>query len=102
MPRTNGLSWEHQKIRRNLLNRHRDGGKCWWCGIPMYRAAERNPDKLPLHADHSIARAHGGTKADRLLHDLCNKSRGDGSRDHQRPALLAVTGGCPRNSLQWG
>ncbi len=40
-----------------------------------------------LDADHSIARSKGGTKADRLLHMHCNRSRQDGSRDHLRPAL---------------
>ncbi|WP_307677173.1 hypothetical protein [Nocardia pseudovaccinii] len=40
-----------------------------------------------LDGDHSIARAHGGTVADRLLHSWCNRERGDGSRDHLRPAL---------------
>lgn len=56
----------------------------------MYRDPFRNWDRKPLHADHSktIARhGIGRTNADRLLHDLCNKQRGDGSRDDQRPAL---------------
>jgi hypothetical protein len=52
----------------------------------MHREPSRNPDQRPLSADHTIARAHGGTKADRLLHEVCNKERGDGSRDHIRPA----------------
>ncbi|QEA10846.1 HNH endonuclease [Mycobacterium phage Weirdo19] len=32
---------------------------------------------------------HGtaGNHADRLMHDICNKQRGDGTRDDQRPAL---------------
>jgi hypothetical protein len=55
-----------------------------------------------LDADHSHARAHGGTRADRLLHAKCNKERGDGSRDHLRPALLRATGGHPGNVLAWG
>ena len=96
-----GLGWQHQKQRARLIARHRDGTRCWWCGEPMYRTAERNPDKQALNADHSITRSTGGTQADRLLHDRCNKERGDGTRDHQRPALLALTGGCPRNTLDW-
>jgi hypothetical protein len=53
----------------------------------MYRDPARNTDNRPLDADHSQARSRGGTKADRLLHSSCNRSRQDGSRDHQRPAL---------------
>ncbi len=68
----------------------------------MYRDAARNPDGGALAADHSHARAHGGTIADRLLHDLCNKARGDGSRDHQRPALVRMAGGHNGNALAWG
>ncbi|TQR82819.1 hypothetical protein D8S82_30325 [Mycobacterium hodleri] len=81
-----GLGWDHQENRRRLLNRHREGSPCWWCGRPMHRDAARNWDGLALHADHSRARARGGTTADRLLHDTCNKQRGDGTRDHLRPA----------------
>jgi hypothetical protein len=40
-----------------------------------------------LSADHSVPRSVGGTTADRLLHSWCNSERGDGSRDHLRPAL---------------
>lgn len=55
--------------------------------MPMYREASRNFDEQVLHADHSVSRAHGGVLADRLLHGKCNKDRGDGSRDHLRPAV---------------
>ncbi|MCQ4148595.1 hypothetical protein NOS52_12535 [Rhodococcus qingshengii] len=75
-----GLGWEHQKQREKLLRAHAEGSPCWWCGEPMYLAQG-------LAADHSHARAHGGTKADRLLHGLCNKQRGDGSKDDLRPAV---------------
>ncbi|CDZ92281.1 hypothetical protein QM787_04025 [Rhodococcus ruber] len=94
-----GLGWSHQQQRARLLQRHVDGSPCWWCGRPMFRDRTVNFDYDPasedqtsgtLAADHSHARATGGTKADRLLHGLCNKQRGDGSRDHLRPA---VTGG---------
>ena len=53
----------------------------------MYTQPERNWDKRTLAADHSITRHNGGTLADRLLHATCNEQRGDGSRDHLRPAL---------------
>lgn len=46
----------------------------------MYRDATANPDGLPLEADHTVARVHGGTHADRLLLATCNRSRGAG--DH--------------------
>lgn len=73
-----------------MLLRHVDGTPCWWDARPMYRDPKRNWDGKPLHADHSRTRAvHGtsGNQADRLMHDTCNKQRGDGSRDHLRPAL---------------
>lgn len=75
-----GLGWDHQVQRDYLIARHVEGTPCWWCGKPMFRTQE-------LAADHSHTRATGGTKADRLLHALCNKRRGDGSRDHLRPAV---------------
>ncbi|MFE3196251.1 hypothetical protein ACFXHA_45150 [Nocardia sp. NPDC059240] len=96
-----GLGWHHQQQREALLARHRDGARCWWCGEPMYRDAVRNLDGESLAADHSHARAHGGTRADRLLHGLCNKSRGDGSRDDRRPALTRRCGGHAGNVLEW-
>lgn len=75
-----GLGYSHQRQRAALLRRHVDGTLCWWCGRPMYRTQN-------LAADHTVARANGGRKADRLLHAPCNAERGDGSRDHLRPAL---------------
>lgn len=90
-----GLGWAHQQRRRALLETLRDGEICWWCGLPMYRVQQ-------LAADHTHARAHGGTVADRLLHDVCNKERGDGSRDDQRPALTRAHGGHAANTLDWG
>lgn len=86
-----GLGHEHRKNRARMLKAHVDGTLCWWCGEPMYREPSRNFDGMPLHADHSQARANGGVKADRFLHDLCNKQRGDGSRDDTpaRPTYLA-------------
>jgi hypothetical protein len=85
-----GLGYDHQVHRDRLLLRHVDGTLCWWCGRKLFREPSRNWDGKPLAADHSKARAiHGiaGNKADRLLHEICNKQRGDGSRDDQRPAL---------------
>ena len=82
-----GLGYQHRKQRDNLLRRHVDGTPCWWCGKRMYRGPESNWDRAPLEADHTITRSHGGTKADRLLHMTCNRQRGDGTRDHERPAL---------------
>ena len=54
----------------------------------MYLDAARNPDRMPLEADHTQARSQGGTKADRLLLATCNRSRGAGTR-------VAVTQGRP-------
>ncbi|NKU18363.1 hypothetical protein GS907_07225 [Rhodococcus hoagii] len=108
MPKTTtekGLGWKHQKERDSLLRVHTDGTPCWWCGLPMYRDRTTNWDHNPtssdrasgsLAADHSHARTHGGTKADRLLHGRCNKQRQAGSRDHLRPA---VTGQHPSEPI---
>lgn len=97
-----GLGQQHRKVRSGLLRTHVDGSPCWWCGRPMFRDPKRNwdynPDSLDpgngaLAADHTHARAHGGRKADRLLHGLCNKERQDGRRDHLRPALTGAEPG---------
>lgn len=85
-----GLGWQHQKQREALMGTHYDGAPCWWCGQPMYRDKTRNFDGQPLHADHVKSRADGGTVARRLLHGSCNAARGDGSRDHERPALKGL------------
>ncbi|WP_182612085.1 MULTISPECIES: hypothetical protein [unclassified Dietzia] len=87
-----GLGHTHRRNRAGLLAQLHDGTPCWWCGRGMYREPANNPDGRALHADHTRARSKGNTAgaADRLLHDLCNKQRGDGSRDHRRPALLAA------------
>lgn len=84
------------------MNRHVNGKPCWWCGKPMFKDADKqkNWDGLALHADHSKSRATygiGRTHADRLLHDTCNKQRGKGDHDDQRPALLAITTNQPTN-----
>ena len=89
-----GLGYEHQRIRRRLMLAHQDGAPCP-CGVgtdcgprcpcraagyalPMYRDPTLNADGQPLHADHTLARSQGGTKADRLMLGTCNMSRGDG------------------------
>lgn len=94
-----GLGWQHQQQRARLLRSHRDGAPCpclddnrcgpgCLCrphghGQPMYRDASRNPDGMPLEADHGeLARSLGGKRADRLLLATCNRSRGDGTRIH--------------------
>lgn len=82
-----GLGWRHQQQRAILVRRLTDGSLCWWCGQPMHKDPDRNWDRRPLAADHSQARALGGTLADRLLHSTCNSARGDGSRDDARPVL---------------
>lgn len=75
-----GLGWAHRQQVRALKASLVDGSPCWWCGEPMHRSQE-------LDGDHSQARSRGGTVADRLLHSPCNRQRGNGSRDHLRPAL---------------
>ena len=69
-----GLGYDHQKQRERLLAKLVDGTPCEWCGQPMTREME-------LDADHRLARSRGGKRADRLLHAVCNRSRGAGERD---------------------
>lgn len=57
----------------------------------MYSRPERNADRMPLEADHTVARSLGGVRADRLLLATCNRSRGNGTRDSQRPDTPTVT-----------
>lgn len=90
-PAERGLGHRHDVTRRRLLFNHRDGEPCWWCARPMFKDPERNFDGAALEADHSRSRSkHGiaGNDADRLMHRRCNRSRGDGSRDHERPAMV--------------
>lgn len=102
-PAARGYDEAHRARARSLLAVHIDGTPCWWCGLPMYRDRTKNHDYDPqatrrdgkpdttsgqLHADHG----DGPDKpANRLLHELCNKQRGDGSRDDERPALRLIT-----------
>lgn len=97
------LGHDHQVHRQRLLARHVDGTPCWWCSRPMYRDRRKNYDYNPnatrrdgkpdtssgsLSGDHSKARStNNHSIADRLLHGQCNKERGNGSRDEQRPAI---------------
>ena len=68
----------------------REGSACYWCGLPTHRDPSMNWDRRALHADHTQAIANGGTHPDRLIHDTCNKQRGNGDFDDQRPASLGV------------
>ena len=99
-----GLGRRHQLQREKLLKKHQDGSPCWWCGKPMFRDKEKNWDGFSLAADHTVARAHGGKLADRLLHHTCNSTRGAGGDiDEVRPAALrekiAGSGVNPGSSL---
>lgn len=85
-----GLGWRHEQRVAYLKSQHVDGTRCWWCNEPMHLSQG-------LAGDHSIPRSAGGALADRLLHGPCNTQRGDGSRDHLRPAL---TGRRPKLELQ--
>lgn len=100
-----GLGYAHREQVARLHANHVDGTPCWWCGLPMFRDRTKNFDYDPyalrsdgkpdttsgvLAGDHTNPRASGGTQADRLLHGLCNSTRGDGSRDDERPALRGI------------
>lgn len=108
-PSARGLDTTHRNNRQRAIDRHTDGIPCWWCGKPMFRDRTKNHDYNPhairrdgkidttsgaLSHDHTRSRAKHGTTnnhANRLLHGLCNKQRGDGSRDHLRPAITRTT-----------
>lgn len=63
-----------------------------WDYNPHAMRSDGKPDIASgsLAGDHTRPRAtHRNTHADRLLHGTCNKQRGDGTRDHLRPALTA-------------
>lgn len=98
-----GYDTAHNVQAVRLRTSHIDGSPCWWCGLPMFRDRTKNPDYDPnatrsdgkpdttsgvLAADHPDGKQRG--PATRLLHGICNKRRGDGSRDHERPALRLV------------
>ena len=83
-----GLGNHHRRQVDRLKSLHVEGTPCWWCNRPMFsRNPELNIDGKTLQGDHSLPRSSGGAIADRLLHATCNAERGDGSRDHLRPAL---------------
>lgn len=84
-----GYGAQHQKQRRILLARHKDGTPCPECGKPMYKTASKNFDNAALEADHGPGSAlkyadnKQATKATRLLHRTCNRS--GGAWDRPRP-----------------
>ena len=67
----------------------------------MHLDAAHNFDGRVLEGDHSLARAHGGAVTDRLLHGKCNGERGDGSRDHLRPAIGGNPADEPSDRKKW-
>lgn len=81
-----GLGYRHKQAVAELKRRHIEGTPCWWCGEPMLRSQA-------LAGDHTQPRSAGGALADRLLHAVCNCERGDGTRDHLRPALTGKRAG---------
>lgn len=103
-PAQRGYNDAHRKRADNLRHNHIDGTICWWCGLPMFKDRTKNIDYDPeakrrdgkpdltsgvLHADHPEGK-DGGKLPTRLMHGGCNKERGDGSRDHERPALKLI------------
>lgn len=103
-PAARGYDDSHRERARQLRANHVDGTLCWWCLLPMFRDRTKNhdyeanavrsdgqPDLTSgvLHADHPEGK-DGGKLPERLMHGLCNKQRGNGTRDDQRPALQHV------------
>ncbi len=111
-----GYDHNHREQVRRLHANHIDGTPCWWCGLPMYRDRTRNPDYDPhatrsdgkpdttsgkLHGEHPDGKDNGQLPT-RLMHGLCNKQRGDGTRDNERPALRTVPTQHPLGALAMG
>lgn len=91
------LGRAHKARVAALKRAHVRGTPCWWCGEPML-------DVDGLDGDHSKSRSkHQGSIADRLLHASCNRQRGDGSHDEDRPALrkMAEYGAHVANVFAW-
>lgn len=91
------LGRAHKARAAALKRAHVRGTPCWWCGEPML-------DVEGLDADHSLARSvHQGSIADRLMHAPCNRARGNGDHDDERPALKKVEqyGGLVENMFDW-
>jgi hypothetical protein len=115
-PSERGYDYTHRIQAERLRANHIDGTTCWWCGLSMYRDRTKNPDYDPqarrsdgkpdttsgvLGADHPDGKGKGKI-ANRLLHGLCNKQRGDGSRDQERPALRQIRTESPLGELAMG
>lgn len=97
-----GLGWKHRQEVAGLMARHVNGTACWWCGRPMFRQADQNWDRRTLEGDHSNPRSRGGTRADRLLHSTCNRQRGAGDHDDERPALTGKRPEARANGVDLG
>lgn len=68
---------------------YRDRTKNWDYN-PRATRRDGKPDTSSgsLAADHTQPRStNRNSIADRIIHGTCNKERGDGTRDHLRPAL---------------
>lgn len=86
-----GYGNQHKLRRQILMNQHKEGTPCWWCGSPMYRDKTKNWDGKPLAADHSTRAASAGGEADRLLCFTCNSRRQGGANDHLRPVITGLS-----------
>lgn len=115
-PSARGYDQAHRTRAHHLHVNHVDGTLCFWCGLPMFRDRTKNPDYDPhatrrdgkpdttsgvLHAEHPDGKEEGAV-ATRLMHGLCNKQRGDGTRDDQRPALRRTNTQHPLGDLLIG
>lgn len=93
-----GLGWRHEQAVDDLFVALPDGSPCPWCARPRWKDRTRNHDYKPnstnpasgkLQGDHSamsrsecLRRGLPIPPPDRLLHQECNRQRGDGSNDH--------------------
>ncbi|GAS94404.1 uncharacterized protein RMCC_1370 [Mycolicibacterium canariasense] len=115
-PAARGYDEAHRAQVRRLISAHIDGTPCYWCGLPMFRDRTKNPDYDPnamrrdgkpdvtsgqLHGEHPDGK-DGGKLPERLMHGLCNKQRGNGDRDDERPALRLVRTEHPLGNLTMG
>lgn len=89
-----GLGNVHQKARKSALRALQEGAPCPFCGLGMFRSQD-------LDLDHSIPRALGGTKGDRLAHRSCNRAAGARLGNQRRAAARAASVRTLRTSRVW-
>lgn len=53
----------NQLLRSRQLAFNQQGGKCYYCGLPMVLSDQEGPKHLRCTAEHLLARSEGGSDA---------------------------------------